>query len=46
MWGKTKFECFHCHKHFMYFSDMNRHLRQFCEQGKDDDEKKQKENVI
>ena len=37
---KRTFQCFRCNKHFTYLSYMDRHLRQFCAQGRDDDEKK------
>ena len=40
--GKRTFQCFRCNKHFTYLNYMNRHLRQFCEQGRDEDEKKRK----
>ena len=38
--GKRTFQCFRCHKHFTYYNNLNRHLREFCEQGRDEDEKK------
>ena len=38
--GKRTFQCFRCHKHFTYSNSMNLHLRQFCEQGRGEDEKK------
>ena len=38
--GKRTFQWFRCNKHFTYSYSMNLHLRQFCEQGREEDEKK------
>ena len=43
--GKRTFQCFRCNKHFTYSNSMNIHLRLFCEQGRDEDKKKQKKIV-
>ena len=40
--GQRSFQCFRCHKRFAYSEGMNLHLRQFCEQGRDEDGKKRK----
>ena len=40
--GKRTFQCFRCNKHFTRSFYINLHLRQFCAQGRDEDEKKRK----